>query len=53
MTYADFKHTDLHTCLIVAGELLVAISKFAFKTIKVLFKGCRWLAVKTYLYVMA
>ncbi|WP_198593994.1 hypothetical protein [Vibrio sp. 10N.222.52.B12] len=52
MTYAEFKQTDLHTCLTVASELVLSIGKVAFKTIKILFKAFTWLAIKTYRYVM-
>ncbi len=52
MTYAEFKQTDLNTCLTVAGELMLTIGKVAFKTIKILFKAFAWLAIKTYRYVM-
>ncbi|GLR06253.1 hypothetical protein [Vibrio hyugaensis] len=52
MTYAEFKQTDLHTCLTVAGELMMTIGKVAFKTVNILFKALCWLAVKTYRYVM-
>ena len=52
MTYAEFKQTDLHTCLTVAGELVLSIGKVAFKTIKILFKAFTWLVIKTYRYVM-
>ncbi|MHA2771846.1 hypothetical protein ACXZ7F_11145 [Vibrio harveyi] len=52
MTYAEFKQTDLHTCLTVAGELMVTIGKFAFKAVKILSKAFGWLVIKTYRYVM-
>ena len=52
MTYAEFKKTDLHTCLTVAGELMITVGKAAFKTVKALIKAFSWLVIKTYRYVM-
>ena len=44
--------TDLHTCLTVAGELMITVGKAAFKTVKALIKAFSWLVIKTYRYVM-
>ncbi|CAE6942288.1 hypothetical protein ACOMICROBIO_LKFPLAJE_03800 [Vibrio sp. B1FIG11] len=52
MTYTEFKQTDLHTCLTVAGELMITVGKAAFKTVKALIKAFSWLVIKTYRYVM-
>ena len=52
MTYTEFKQTDLHTCLTVAGELMITVGKAAFKTVEALIKVFIWLVIKTYRYVM-
>lgn len=52
MTYSDYKESDLHKCVIVAGELIISTAKFAIKATSVLLKGFRWLTVKAYRYVM-
>ena len=52
MTYSEYKDSDLHKCMSIAAEATVAITKFAFKATTLLFRFFRWLAVKTYTYVM-
>ncbi|MEZ9386105.1 hypothetical protein AB4356_09180 [Vibrio lentus] len=52
MTYSEYKDSDLHKCMSIAAEAMVAITKFAFKATTLLFRFFRWLAVKTYTYVM-
>lgn len=52
MTYSEYKESDLHKCVSIAGEATVSIAKFAFKATTLLLRFFRWLAVKTYNYVM-
>ncbi len=52
MTYSEYKESDLHKCVSIAGEATVSIAKFVFKATTLLFRFFRWLAVKTYNYVM-
>ncbi|WP_198598774.1 hypothetical protein [Vibrio lentus] len=52
MTYAEYKDSDLHKCMSIAAEAMVAITKFAFKATTLLVRFFRWLAVKTFTYVM-
>lgn len=52
MTYSEYKESDLRKCVSIAGEATVSIAKFVFKATTLLFRFFRWLAVKTYNYVM-
>lgn len=52
MTYSEFKESDLHKCMSIAGEAAVSIAKFIFKVTSLLFRGARWLVTKAYNYVM-
>ncbi|MCG9629870.1 MULTISPECIES: hypothetical protein [Vibrio] len=52
MTYSDYKESDLHKCVVVAGELLASTAQFVIKACATLFKCFRWIAIKAYRYVM-
>ena len=52
MTYSEYKASDLHKCVSIGAETMVSIAKFSFKATTLLFRFFRWLAVKTYNYVM-
>ncbi|CAH6781786.1 conserved hypothetical protein [Vibrio chagasii] len=52
MTYSEYKESDLHKCVNIAGEATVSIAKFVFKATTLLLRFFRWLIVKTYNYVM-
>lgn len=52
MTYSEYKESDLHKCVSIATDAMVSITKFAFKATTLLFRFFRWLAMKTYAYVM-
>ncbi|MEZ9470564.1 hypothetical protein BCS71_17560 [Vibrio lentus] len=52
MTYSEYKDSDLHKCMSIAAEAMVAITKFAFKATTLLFRFFRWLVVSAYSYVM-
>ncbi len=51
MTMTEFKHSDLYSCLKVAGELAVASSKFIYSIGRTLLKFTFWIGKKTYNYI--